>query len=74
MANIRSKTKRSVNLWVTPEEKELLLEAAKVAGCDSVSDFIKLAARRTVESEKKNEDVTSACERTFIGDRLYSPS
>lgn len=54
MANARDKSKKSVNLWVTPEEKGLLLEAVRVAGCQTVSDFIKLAARATVTEQRIN--------------------
>lgn len=53
MANQRDKNKKSINLWVTDEERDMLKSAARKHGYASVTEFIKAAARGAVKVDPK---------------------
>jgi len=60
MANQRDKNKKSINLWVTDEERDMLKSAARKHGYGSVTEFIKAAARGAVKVDPKIKAIALA--------------
>jgi uncharacterized protein (DUF1778 family) len=48
MSNQRDPNKKKVNIWMTSEEKAMLLKAAKDHGFTNVTDFVKAVARGAI--------------------------
>lgn len=54
MPNQRRKGKKTVTVWLTPEEREQLHMAVKESGCD-LSTYIKNAIESEIKARGENE-------------------